>query len=158
MTNKYPVHIVASGGFVLNSKNQVLMLKSPRYDDWEFPGGQIEESETIPHGLEREILEETGIIVKTKSLIGVYSNIRTPSIVMLDFLCEYVSGNPQPSNESSDVKWVNQEDALKLVKRESIYKRLKNMLEFDGAINYIAYLVDPNIKGLNYQEFENRKI
>lgn len=158
MTNKYPVHIVASGGFVLNSKNQVLMLKSPRYDDWEFPGGQIEESETIPHGLEREILEETGIIVKTKSLIGVYSNIRTPSIVMLDFLCEYVSGNPQPSNESSDVKWVNQEDALKLVKRESIYKRLKNMLEFDGAINYIAYLVDPNIKDLNYQEFENRKI
>lgn len=158
MTNKYPVHIVASGGFVLNSKNQVLMLKSPRYDDWEFPGGQIEESETIPHGLEREILEETGIIVKTKSLIGVYSNIRTPSIVMLDFLCEYVSGNPQPSNESSDVKWVNQEDVLKLVKRESIYKRLKNMLEFDGAINYIAYLVDPNIKDLNYQEFENRKI
>ncbi len=158
MTNKYPVHIVASGGFVLNSKNQVLMLKSPRYGDWEFPGGQIEESETIPHGLEREILEETGIIVKTKSLIGVYSNIRTPSIVMLDFLCEYVSGNPQPSNESSDVKWVNQEDALKLVKRESIYKRLKNMLEFDGAINYIAYLVDPNIKDLNYQEFENRKI
>ncbi|KXK12373.1 MAG: NUDIX hydrolase [Chloroflexi bacterium OLB14] len=116
MTNKYPVHIVASGGFVLNSKNQVLMLKSPRYDDWEFPGGQIEESETIPHGLEREILEETGIIVKTKSLIGVYSNIRTPSIVMLDFLCEYVSGNPQPSNESSDVKWVNQEDVLKIGK------------------------------------------
>lgn len=32
------------------------------------------------------------------------------------------------------------------------------MLEFDGAINYIAYLVDPNIKDLNYQEFENRKI
>ena len=74
MENKrYPVHIVAAGGFVVNSKNQVLMLKSPRYDDWEFPGGQIEESETIPQGLKREIFEETGITVEVKSLIGIYS-------------------------------------------------------------------------------------
>jgi hypothetical protein len=32
------------------------------------------------------------------------------------------------------------------------------MLEFSGEVNYLAYLVDPNIKDLNYQEFENRKI
>ena len=35
------MHIVAAGGFVTNSQGQVLLLKSPRYGDWEFPGGQL---------------------------------------------------------------------------------------------------------------------
>ncbi len=158
MTKNYPVHIVAAGGFVINAEGQVLMLQSPRYDDWEFPGGQIEEGETIPQGLEREVLEETGIVVVVKSLIGIYSNIGNPPIVNMDFLCEYVSGEPKTSMESAQVKWVNRADALELVRRKAIYKRLKNMLEFSGEINYLAYLINPKIKDLSYQEFENRKI
>lgn len=157
-TRKYPVHIVAAGGFVVNAAGEVLMLKSPRYGDWEFPGGQVEEGETIPHALEREILEETGIVARVKSLVGIYSNIRKPSIVNMDFICEYISGELMTSNESSQVEWVSRENVLGLVKREAIYKRLKNMLEFGGEVNYLAYLVDPNKIDLNYQEFENRKI
>jgi 8-oxo-dGTP diphosphatase len=97
MINNYPMHIVATGGFVMNSRGQVLLIKSPRYGDWEFPGGQVEEGETIPHALEREVFEETGIIVRVKLLVGIYSNIRKPSIVNMDFICEYVSGEPKIS-------------------------------------------------------------
>ena len=156
--SNYPVHIVAAGGFVINTNGQVLLLKSPRYQDWEFPGGQVEEGETIPCALEREVFEETGIVVKVKSLVGIYSNIRKPSIVNMDFICEYVSGEPKTSNESSQVEWVERNDVMQRVKRDAIQKRLKNMLGFTGDINYIAYLVDPNRIDLNYQEFDNRKI
>ncbi len=152
------MHIVATGGLVLNSQGQVLLIKSPRYGDWEFPGVQVEESETIPHALEREVLEETGITVRIKSLVGIYSNIRKPSIVNIDFICEYVSGEPKTSAESAEVEWVAREEALSRVKREAIYKRLKDMLEFDGEITYRAYFVDPNRLDLNYQELEDRKI
>ena len=65
------MHIVAAGGLVTNSQGQVLLLKSPRDGDWEFPGGQVEEGETIPYALEREVLEETGLIIKVKSLVGI---------------------------------------------------------------------------------------
>src|SRR6266496_4705969 len=126
--HNYPMHIVATGGLVLNSQGQVLLIKSPRYGDWEFPGVQVEESETIPHALEREVLEETGITVRIKSLVGIYSNIRKPSIVNIDFICEYVSGEPKTSAESAEVEWVAREEALSRVKREAIYKRLKDML------------------------------
>ena len=152
------MHIVAAGGLVTNSHGQVLLIKSPRYGDWEFPGGQVEEGETIPHALEREVLEETGIVVKVKSLVGIYSNTRKPSIVNMDFICEYISGEPATSAESSQVEWVNRDKALSLVKREAIYKRLKNMLEFSGEITYRAYFVDPNRIDLNYRELEKRKI
>lgn len=158
MTNNYPMHIVAAGGLVMNSHGQVLLLKSPRYVDWEFPGGQVEEGETIPHALEREVFEETGIIVRVKSLVGIYSNTRKPSILNLDFICEYISGEPRTSVESTQVEWVEREEALSRVKREAIYKRLKDMLEFSGEIIYRAYLVDPNRIDKNYTELEDRKI
>src|SRR5689334_10039418 len=108
--NKPPMHIVAVTGLVVNPQGQVLMLKSPRYSDWEFPGGQVEESETLTHALEREVFEETGIIAKPISLVGVYSNTRTPSILILDFLCQYVSGEPRTSLESTQVEWMDQDD------------------------------------------------
>jgi 8-oxo-dGTP diphosphatase len=158
MENKYPTHIVAAGAFVTNAEGQVLMIKSPRYGDWEFPGGQVEEAETIPHALEREVLEETGIVVRLKSLVGIYSNTRKPSIVNLDFICEYISGEPKTSVESSQVEWVDREDALGRVQRKAIYGRLRNMLEFGGEITYRAYIVDPNRIDLNYQELEDRQI
>lgn len=154
----YPMHIVAVGAFVTNEQGQILMLKSPRYGDWEFPGGQVEESETLTHALEREVLEETGIIVRPKSLIGVYSNTRKPSIVMMDFICEYISGEPSASEESSQVEWVDRNEVLLRVKRHAIYGRLKTMLAFSGEVTYRAYFVDPTRVDLNYQELEDRKI
>ena len=62
------MHILAAGGLLTNSQREIL---SPRYGDWEFPGGRVEEGETIPHALEREVFEETGITVRVESLVGV---------------------------------------------------------------------------------------
>lgn len=152
------MHIVAVAAFVANSQGQVLMLKSPRYGDWEFPGGQVEEGETLTHALEREVFEETGIVVRPVSLVGVYSNTRKPSILMLDFICEYVSGEPKASAESLRVEWVDRNAALSRVKRQAIYGRLKKMLEFSGEITYRVYFVDPQRIDLNYTELEDRKI
>jgi 8-oxo-dGTP diphosphatase len=158
MSGTDPMHIVAAGGLVTNAHGQILLIKSPRYGDWEFPGGQVEEGETIPRALAREIFEETGIVVRVKSLVGIYSNTRKPSIVNLDFICEYISGEPLTSAESTEVEWMDREEALSRVKRIAIYKRLKNMLEFSGEVTYRAYFVDPNRVDLNYQELEDRKI
>ena len=152
------MHIVAAGGLMINSQGQVLLIKSPRYGDWEFPGGQVEEGETIPHALEREVFEETGNVVRVKSLVGIYSNTRKPSIVNIDFICEYLSGEPKASVESTQVEWIDREEALSRVKREAVHKRLKDMLEFSGQIAYRAYSVDPDRIDLNYREMEDRKI
>ena len=152
------MHIVAVAAFVTNAQRQVLMLKSPRRGDWEFPGGQVEESETLTCALEREVFEEIGIIVKAVSLVGVYSNTKKPSILMLDFICEYVSGIPKTSAESLQVEWVDRDEALARVKHPSIHGRLKNMLEFTGQVAYRAYFVDPYQIDPGYKELEDRKI
>ena len=76
----------------------------------------------------------------------------------MDFICEYVSGEPRTSMESTQVEWVERSEALSRVRREVIHKRLKSMLEFSGQITYRAYFVDASRFDPNYVELEERKI
>ncbi len=46
---------------IINSKNEVLMCYSNGLQHYEFPGGHLEENETLKECLKREVLEETGI-------------------------------------------------------------------------------------------------
>lgn len=46
---------------IVNSNKEVLMCYSNGLQHYEFPGGHLEEDETLEEGLKREILEETGI-------------------------------------------------------------------------------------------------
>ena len=44
---------------LVNSNNDVLLGYS--YNNYQFPGGHVEENETLVQAVNREILEETGI-------------------------------------------------------------------------------------------------
>ena len=151
-----PKHIVAVAGLVTDADGRVLMVLSPRRD-WEFPGGQVEEGEDLVAALEREILEETGVRVAVGQLVGVYSNVKS-HIVMMDFLCEYLSGEPTTSNESLEVAWVERGEALSRVIRPAIRDRLRDMLEFDGRVTYRAYAFDAGQVHTEYTIHEERRV
>lgn len=77
---------------------------------WEFPGGKVEPGETIEACIQREILEELGIMVAVGDrLITVdhaYSHFR---VTLHVHHCRYVSGTPQPI-ECDEVRWVELAD------------------------------------------------
>ncbi|MEO7717426.1 MAG: NUDIX domain-containing protein [Capsulimonas sp.] len=151
-----PKHIVAVAGLVSDDHQRVLMVLSPR-GDWEFPGGQVEEGESLTAALEREVLEETGVRVAAGHLVGVYSNVKS-LIVMLDFLCSYVSGEPTCSSESLQVEWVARDEALSRVIRPVIQDRLRDMLEFDGRVVYRSYSFHADQVHTEYIVHEDRHI
>lgn len=53
---------------LINSNNEVLMCYSNGLQHYEFPGGHLEENETLEEGLKREILEETGVTIDAKKI------------------------------------------------------------------------------------------
>lgn len=51
---------------IINSKGEILLGYS--YKTYQFPGGHIENGETLNEGLKRELQEETGMIINTDNL------------------------------------------------------------------------------------------
>lgn len=119
-------HFVSVAGLVINDKDEILLLKSPKRG-WEYPGGMVEPHETLQEALIREIQEETGVTVQITGFAGICKNIEN-DVVNIDFICAYLSGSLTTSDESLEVKWVKREDALKMVTFPLTKKRLCNML------------------------------
>ncbi len=52
---------------LINSKNEILLGYS--HHNYQFPGGHVEENETLVNTVNREILEETGISLNLKEIV-----------------------------------------------------------------------------------------
>jgi ADP-ribose pyrophosphatase YjhB (NUDIX family) len=63
---------VGVGGFVVNDKNQILVIQEkngPITSFWKIPGGRLDPGEEIHDAAIREVFEETGIKTEFQSLI-----------------------------------------------------------------------------------------
>lgn len=73
---------------------------------WEFPGGKVKTGESLQHAAPREVLEKTGVRVRTRKKVAVvkhaYSHFK---ITLHAFDAEWVSGTPKPL-ACQKAKWV----------------------------------------------------
>jgi len=158
----FPTHIVAAAGYVFDQKGNLLMIKTP-HRGWDCTGGQIEEGEDLQQGVLREIMEESGIKARVKSLCAVYSNVdqylwydgetKVPTKVMFDFICEYESGQCRPSEESPEVMWIPKERVMEYVTKPVLKYRFEKVLNFDGRIFYASYAARPEFRVLTERYF-----
>ncbi|HEY5041232.1 MAG TPA: 8-oxo-dGTP diphosphatase MutT [Verrucomicrobiae bacterium] len=80
--------------------------KSHLGEFWEFPGGKREAEETFEQCLVREIREELGVEVAVGELFEEISHDYPEKSVHLKFfICQLVSGEPQPL-DCAAVKWI----------------------------------------------------
>lgn len=96
--------IVREGRIVLIRRNN-----EPFKGKWALPGGFVEEGETAELCCQREAYEETGLKVRAKRLIGVFSDPgRDPrGTVAAAYLCEIIGGK----QETKGWKLVGGDDA-----------------------------------------------
>jgi 8-oxo-dGTP diphosphatase len=113
MTKEAPTHSVSVAGVVIDVDKRVLVIRRRDNGHWEAPGGVLELGETFEQGVEREVLEETGVQVSVEALTGVYKNM-SRGIVALVYRCSIKAGHPRASNEATSVRWVDRDqiDAL----------------------------------------------
>ncbi len=109
--SELPRHSVSVAGVVVNESGDVLVVKRRDNGHWEPPGGVLELHETVQAGAQREILEETGILVTIGPLTGVYKNMER-GVVALVFRCTEPRGSPRPTNETVAVEWMHPNRAM----------------------------------------------
>jgi 8-oxo-dGTP diphosphatase len=104
-----PRHSVSVAGIVVRDDGRVLVIKRNDNGHWEAPGGVLELDESFEAGVQREVLEETGLEVTVERLTGVYKNL-THGIVALVYRCRPAGGEPQPTEEAREIRWITKEE------------------------------------------------
>ena len=138
LSSTSPRHIVAVVALVRDANDRVLMIDSPRRG-WELPGGQVEEGETLPGALIREVREETGFEIEVGRLAVVHSNLAAPSKVILGFECRVLRGKPACSDESVAVEWVTADAVLERIVHPAIAQRAADLMAGNEDVLYRAY-------------------
>jgi ADP-ribose pyrophosphatase YjhB (NUDIX family) len=95
--------------------NQLLLVREKADGDWTLPGGWADVGESPAQAAEREVWEETGFRVEAKKVIGIYDANRLGKLEFFHaykivFLCELISGNPTPSNETTEVAFFSKDE------------------------------------------------
>lgn len=106
MTKEPPRHSVSVAGVVIDADGRVLVIQRDDNGHWEPPGGILELGETFEQGVQREVMEETGVRVNVHGLSGVYKNMNR-GIVALVYRCSIADGHPRTSSETKSVRWVD---------------------------------------------------
>ena len=111
--------VVAATAFVLDDHKRVLLIQRTDNGLWAIPGGGQDVGEYISETAVRETREETGIDIEVTGIVGIYTN---PNHVMAYSNGEVrqqfsiclrgkpVGGELRPSDESSIVRWVDQDE------------------------------------------------
>lgn len=101
-----PKFVVGVLAVIFDDEGRVLLLKHtyrPEYP-WGLPGGWLKAGEGAAGGIERELLEETGFVVRAGHPLMVGGDGRRPRLDLV-FSCEYRSGTFRPSAEVSEARF-----------------------------------------------------
>jgi len=139
----HPRHVVAVTGFVTDAEQRVLLVRVASRG-WEMPGGQVETGESLLGALRREVEEESGCRIGIDRLIGIYSKLTPPEMVLHLFRCRHVDGDARPREEAvPEVGWFSAEEARRLVTHPPSAQRLADALSGGDFVFYRVYRLRP---------------
>lgn len=114
---------------------QVLLLKRSgtdkrRPNQWDIPGGHVDQGEFPTEAAARETVEEAGIITDARDLRLVYAMTEKVdeelSVTWLFYLARTTQTHVTISNEHSDYAWLPVDEAIDRLE----YERQKHMMEY----------------------------
>jgi len=134
MKREYPESpLVGVGAVIVDHRSddhfadrRVLLIRRgqpPLLGEWSLPGGVLECGESLRDAAVREAREETGLLVETGEMLGVYERVIRGDdgrvryhYVLIDFLCHPVGGDLKAGSDAAEVCWFtrNELPALKL--------------------------------------------
>ena len=126
---------------VAREDGAILLIRRTDNGNWALPGGAVEMQESVAEAAIRETWEETGVKCEITGLAGIYSDPRhvihytSNDEVRREFstvlTARPVDGQPTPSEESREVRWVRPADLAGYAMDRSMRKRVEDFL--DGA-------------------------
>ncbi len=120
MKREFPDHPLVGVGAIIIQDGRVVLVKRanpPLQGRWSLPGGLLEVGELVREAAVREAREETGLVVETGELLGVFDRVMRDEsgrvqyhYVLIDFLCRVVGGQFQAATDAAEARWFTLEE------------------------------------------------
>ena len=119
------------------SRERILLTQREDNGRWCLPGGGMDPGESAPEACAREVLEETGLVVRVGRLVGVYT---TPNLIVqyadgnrfqpvaLNFEAEPIGGKLTLSNETTETGYFSMDEMKSIDVMEHHLERIKDAL------------------------------
>ncbi|HSO18331.1 MAG TPA: NUDIX hydrolase, partial [Desulfosarcina sp.] len=112
----YPAAPRPAVGAVVFKNDAVLLVRrgnSPSRGFWAIPGGGVRLGESLQAAAEREVLEETGVVIRAGQPVFAFDTIRRDAdgrvryhYVIVDLAADYVRGDPRAGDDAVDARWI----------------------------------------------------
>jgi ADP-ribose pyrophosphatase len=136
----YPQTPRPAVGAVVFKDAAVLLVqraKAPAMGMWAIPGGSVRLGETLQAAAEREVLEETGVVIRAGEPVLVFDTIQRDErgivqyhYVIVDLVADYVSGAPRAADDAADARWVTQGQLAHMKVNPATLRLLRDRFRF----------------------------
>ncbi|MCP3029474.1 NUDIX hydrolase [Halobacillus sp. A5] len=127
---------------IFNKEGQILLAKRKDYPLWDFPGGTLEDGESLERCAIREAEEETGFIVSITRKVGEYDQPQYEDKQYI-FLGEIEGGSPiKDGPETERIEWFNP-NRLPMMMIPNRKKQIKNHLRHQEKMIKDSITVSP---------------
>jgi len=112
--------LVGVTGIIFNDKNEVLLFKHVyRSHAWSLPGGYLKSGEHPREALEREIKEESGLVVSVDESLKTRTD-RDSARLDMCYIGVLIGGDFKPTHEVSEYGFFTQ-DKLPLLRKNQLF-------------------------------------
>ena len=151
------VIIQAAGAIVWrNNKDntEVAIIHRPKYDDWSFPKGKVEPSESLIACAYREVIEETNIQTEFGAFLGDVEYLTPDGKKRVSFWAAKAMNQRDfiPNSEVDQLKWVEVKKVKDLLTLETDKKILAQFVKLD--INTKPFILLRHAKAVTREEWQ----
>ncbi len=110
--NIFTSAIISVGAVVFRGDEALVIRRGrePLKGQWSIPGGKVDYGERLHDAVAREVREETGIEIRVLGLLDVFESLPAgegaPHYVMIDYVAEWVSGEPVAGDDADEAEFV----------------------------------------------------
>jgi 8-oxo-dGTP diphosphatase len=134
---EYPDHPRVGVGAVVLREGRVLLVRrgaAPALGLWAIPGGGLRLGETLQQGAEREILEETGIVIRAGAPVFTCDSLTRDAegrfrfhYVIVDMAADYLSGEVKAADDALEARWISPAEVRNLPATKATLKLLQQI-------------------------------
>ncbi len=107
------------GAIIFDPARRLLVIRRGRPPGeglWSLPGGRVEPGESDAAAVRREVLEETGLLVRVGALAGAVDRpgLGGDTYVIRDYLVTVAGGSLAAGDDAADARWCTHEELVRL--------------------------------------------